>query len=182
VALRRADWSEPCAGVESGRAELALLWVPEGHTVRGVGQILLASEQMVLAMSARHPLAMRDELTPDDLRDEVLLGAPNDWQPATLAAPRVYRTGRAIRAVRTIDETIESVEARLGVIPLPPSLITAHMPASIVSRPLRGLPKSDFVAVWRPENERSTALRSLIECVVRASRCLLTGAAPGHAG
>jgi DNA-binding transcriptional LysR family regulator len=184
VALRRADWSEPCAGVESGRAELALLWVPENHTVRGVGQSLLAREEMVLAMSARHPLAMRDELVPEDLRDEVLLGAPHDWQPATLAAPRVYRTGRATRAVRTIDETIASVEAGLGVIPLPPSLITAHMPPSIVSRPLRGLSRSDFVVVWRPEDERLPALRSLIECVVRASRGLLTGtvAAPDRSG
>jgi DNA-binding transcriptional LysR family regulator len=175
VALRRADWSEASAGVESGRAELALLWVPEGHTAHRLKQTLLAREDMLLAMPATHPLAARDELTFEDLREEVLLGAPTDWQPAVLAASRLYRMGRATRAVRTIDETIESIMAGLGVIPLPPSLISAHMPPSVVSRPVCGLPKSDLLAVWRPEDEHLPELRSLIRCVVRASRSTLTG-------
>jgi DNA-binding transcriptional LysR family regulator len=75
--------------------------------------------------------------------------------------------------VRTIDETIEWVTSGLGVILVSSSLVAAHMPPSVVARPLRGVPHTELVAVWRPQDESVPHLRSLIGCVVQASKAVL---------
>lgn len=97
------------------------------------------------------------------------------------AAPFTDILGRSVRIVRTIDETIESVASGLGVIPVPRSLITAHMPPPVVARPLRGVPNAELVAIWRHEDESLAPVRSLIECVVQASKTALAGHASGAA-
>lgn len=173
VALRRADWSESWAGVEARRADLGVLWWPEGCKANSFGQTVLATEQPVLAMSSSHALAKRDEIWPDDLRDEVILDAPSDWRRPIAVAPYTGKLGRSMHVVRTIDETIECIASGLGVIPVPSSLITAHMPPPVVARPLRGVPNMELVAVWRHEDEILPQMRALIQCVVQASRVTL---------
>jgi DNA-binding transcriptional LysR family regulator len=173
VALRRADWSETWAGVEARRADMGLLWWPEGcKTSARLGQVLLASEETVLAMPASHPLASQPEVSLEDLRDEVVLDAPAEWR-RSLSAARIGRLGRGVHVVRTIDETVEWITSGLGVIAVPSSLVSAHMPPSVVSRPLRGVPRTELVAVWRPEDESLPLMRSLIRCVVQASQAIL---------
>jgi DNA-binding transcriptional LysR family regulator len=179
VALRRADWSETWAGVDARRADIGLLWWTEGCQASGMGQTLLGSEPVMLAMSPAHPLAQRDEIWPDDLRDEVILDSPGDWRRPLALAPFTDTIGRSVRIVRTIDETIECIASGLGVIPVPRSLITAHIPPPVVARPLRGVPQAELVAVWRPEDDGLPLVRSLLECVVEASRAAL---ATGLAG
>ena len=175
VALRRADWSEPWAGVEDRRADMGLLWWPEGHQVAGLGQRRLAADPVQVAMSPSHPLAKRDEVYPEDLRSEVVLHYPDDWRWTVPPAPPSGPLGRTVRMVRTIDETIECIASGLGVISLPRSVIAAHMPPPVVARPLRGVQNAELVAVWRPGEDRTPQIRSLIECVAVASRTALTG-------
>jgi DNA-binding transcriptional LysR family regulator len=158
---------------------MGLLWWMAGSKAPGMGQALLAAEPMMLAMSPGHPLARRDEVWPQDLRGEVILNSPDDWRRPLSSAPFTGILGRSVRIVRTIDETIESVASGLGVIPVPRSLITAHMPPPVIARPLRGVPDAELVAVWRREDEGQASVRSLIECVVQASRTALAGAAAG---
>jgi DNA-binding transcriptional LysR family regulator len=134
----------------------------------------------MLAMSPAHPLAGRAETWPDDLRDEVILDSPGDWRRPLALAPFTTTLGRAVRTVRTIDETIECVASGLGVIPVPRSLITAHMPPPVIAKPLRGVPSAELVAVWRLEDAGLARVRSLIECVVQAARAALAG--PGSGG
>ena len=179
VALRRADWSETWAGVEARRADMGLLWWMAGSSAPGLGQALLVAEPMMVAMSPTHPLAGRDEIWPADLRDQTILNSPDDWRRPVASAPFTDILGRSVRIVRTIDETIESVASGLGVIPVPRSLITAHMPPPVVARPLRGVPNAELVAVWRREDESLAPVRSLIECVVKASRTTLADHGPG---
>jgi DNA-binding transcriptional LysR family regulator len=174
VALRRADWSEPWAGVEARRADLAVFWWPAGCKALNLRQIPLAPEQPLLAMSATHPLTSRDEIWPDDLRDEVILDAPPEWRRSLDCAPVPNRLGRAVRVVRTIDETIECIVSGLGVIEVPASLMPAHMPPSVVARPLRGVPALELAAVWRHDDENLPQLRSLIQCLVQACRTMLS--------
>jgi DNA-binding transcriptional LysR family regulator len=182
VALRRADWSEIWAGVESRRADMGLLWWTAGSKAPGMGQTLLATEPMMLAMSPDHPLAGRDEIWPDDLRSEVILDSPGDWRRPLALAPFTVTLGRAVRTVRTIDETIECVASGLGVSPVPRSLVTAHMPPPVIAKPLRGVPSAELVAVWRLADEDLARVRSLIECVVRAARTALAEPGSGASG
>jgi DNA-binding transcriptional LysR family regulator len=80
--------------------------------------------------------------------------------------------------VRTIDETIEWVASGLGVIPVPSSLVSAHMPPSVIARPLREVPKTELVAVWWPADESLPHVRFLIRCVVQASQAILPAIRP----
>jgi DNA-binding transcriptional LysR family regulator len=177
VTLRRADWSETWAGVEARRADMGLLWWPEGCSAPGLGQALLAREQTVIVMPATHPLAQRDEVLPEDIQDEIILDAPPEWR-RSLTASRMGRLGRSVHVVRTIDETIEYVASGLGVAVVPSSVVAVHMPPMVAARPLRGVPKTEFVAVWRPEDESLPQVRSLIQCVVRASQATLPDKSP----
>jgi DNA-binding transcriptional LysR family regulator len=182
VALRRADWSEPWAGVEARRADLGLLWWPEGTRASAkLGQVLLTREQTVVALPATHPLAGKAELSPADLRDEVILDAPPEWR-RSLSSARMGKLGRGVHVVRTIDETIEWVTSGLGVILVPSSLVAAHMPATVVARPLRGVPQTELVAVWRPQDESLTHVRSLVRCVMAASQAILPEVRPALPG
>lgn len=177
VALRRADWSEAGAGVEARRADVGLLWWPEGCTAPYLHQELLVRDDTVVALPAGHPLAGLDTLSPASIRDEVILDAPPQWR-RSLTASRMARLGRAVRVVNTIDEIIEYVASGLGVAVLPASAAAAHMPPAVVTRILRGVPKTDLAAVWRPEDERLPQTRDLIQCVVKAARDLPPGGVP----
>jgi DNA-binding transcriptional LysR family regulator len=172
VALRRADWSETWAGVEARHADAALLWWPEGCHAPGLSQALLASEQTFLALPAGHRLASRAEVWPGDIRDEIILDAPPEWR-RSLPSSQMGRLGRRVHVVRTIDETIEYVASGLGVAVVPSSVVAAHMPPTVAARPLRGVPRTEFVALWRPEDETLPRIRSLIRCVVRAAQDVL---------
>ena len=169
VALRRADWSETWAGVKAKRADMGLLWWPAGCSAPGLGRALLAVEQTVIVVPATHPLAQRDEVFPEDIRDEIILDAPPEWR-RSLSLSRMGRLGRGVQVVQTIDESIEYVASGLGIAVTPSSLALAHMPPTVVARPLRGARNTEFVAVWRLEDENLPKVRSLIRCVVQAAQ------------
>lgn len=180
VALRRADWSETWAGVEARRADIGLLWWPQGCSAPFLHQALLVRDETVVAMPAGHPLADRAEISVTDIRDEIILDAPPGWR-RSLAFSRMGRLGRGVHVVRTIDETIEYVASGLGVAVLPSSAAASHMPPTVTARPLRGVPNTDLVAVWRPDDERLPQARALIRCVVQAAQGLLPGGGPAPA-
>jgi DNA-binding transcriptional LysR family regulator len=188
VALRRAEWSDALAGVEARRADIGLLWWPEGCSAPALGQVVLgqvvlAREETVIAMPATHPLAQRDEVLPADIRDETVLDAPPEWR-RSLNVPPIGKLGRRVHVVRTIDESVENVVSGLGLAIVPFSVVGAHMPPTIVARPLRGLPRTELVAVWRQEDKGVGGvggvggvphMRSLIRCVVQAAQAVLPG-------
>jgi DNA-binding transcriptional LysR family regulator len=177
LGLRRADWSETWAGVEARRADMGLMWWPEGCSAPLLGQTVLAREQTLLVLPAAHPLAERDEIWPEDIRNEVILDAPPEWR-RSLNASRMGRLGRRVQVVRTIDETVEYVASGLGVAVVPSSVVAAHMPPLVVARPLRGVVNIEFVAVWRREDESIPEIRSLIRCVVQICETILADKSP----
>lgn len=177
VGLRRAEWTEPLAGVEARVADLGLLWWPEGCSAPGLRQVVLAREETMVALPAAHPLARRDALSPADLSDETILDAPPEWR-RSLNASRIGRLGRRVHVVRAMDETVEHVLSGLGVALVPASVVTAHMPAEVAARPIAGVPKTELVAVWRQEDKSLPHLPPLIRCVVRAAQATVGDTRP----
>lgn len=180
VGLRRADWSETWAGVETRQADIGLLWRPQGLPAPFLHQALLIRDEAVVALPAAHPLAKRPGISADDIRDEIILDGLPDWH-RSLTSSRLGRLGRGVHTVRTIDETIEYVASGLGVAILPSSAAAAHLPPALTARTLLGAPKTDLIAVWRPDDERLPQARALIRCVVRAAHELLPGGGPAPA-
>ncbi|MEV7342692.1 LysR family transcriptional regulator [Streptomyces sp. NPDC093544] len=176
VTFRRADWSEPTAGIDTHHCDVALLWVDPGFVLRGMHQIVLASESLVLAMPPSHPLAQQDLVHVDALVDEVMLAIPPGTSTASAASRRLTQLGAASCLVRAIDETQESIMSGLGVIAVPQSIAAAHLRPPIVTRPLVGATGLDLVAAWRPSDESHPELRALVECLVQAAPVALHAA------
>ncbi|MGW4335930.1 LysR family transcriptional regulator [Rhodococcus koreensis] len=169
VLLRRADWSEPVAGLEAHACSVAVVHAEHGYVFRGLSQAVLSTEPMVLAMSTDHPLTAKSEVNQEDLADHIVLTLPADAAPATEVSLRMSRAGLSTRTVRTIDETLASLASGLGVITVPPSIIRAYLPHPVVSRPLLGAPEMDLVAIWRPADEVQLEMRALVACLARAA-------------
>ncbi|WP_405182706.1 LysR substrate-binding domain-containing protein [Nocardia sp. NBC_01377] len=99
--LRRADWSEKGAGVESGESDIGLIWLPSDQRLRRLKFHRLGLEPMVVALPAGHRLTARERLGPADLAAETMFAVP---LPGASTFHRPGREGERgqIRTVTTI--------------------------------------------------------------------------------
>jgi DNA-binding transcriptional LysR family regulator len=160
--LRRADWTEYGAGVETGRADVALLWTEHDHQLRGLRSHRLAVEGVLVAVSDTHPLAGRDFVVQSDLAEETMFSIPQD------AALNGVGPGGTYEAVTTIDETVEGILNHLGVGLYTPSVAAAHAHPRVVTIPLHDVAPADYQIVWRQEDEDRPEVTDLVRSLVEA--------------
>jgi DNA-binding transcriptional LysR family regulator len=160
--LRRADWTEPGAGVQTGRADVALLWTAHDRPVRGLCTHRLAVEEVLVAVADTHPLAKRDFVVQADLAGETLFSLPQN------SALNGVGPGGSYEAVTTIDETVEGILNGLGLGLYTPSVATAHAHPRIATIPLHDTPPADYSIVWRQEDEDHPEVTDLVRAFVEA--------------
>ncbi|MBB2943323.1 DNA-binding transcriptional LysR family regulator [Actinoplanes lutulentus] len=169
--LRRADWSEPGAGVVGRRADVGLLETPHDRPVRGLRSHRVAVEDVVVAMASTHHLAQRQQLAPADLTDETVFVLPKEAK--MLSGFRFAPTGAHrlanLEYVTTIDETVEGIVTGLGVCIVTPSLAAAHPHPGMVTVPLSDAEPGDYWVVWRPEDERKPEIQDLVACLISSA-------------
>ncbi|GAA3103114.1 DNA-binding transcriptional LysR family regulator [Kribbella aluminosa] len=141
------------------RAELdaVLLRLPIDRT--GLHAIPLYVEQTVVVVPKDHLITAADEITTDDLADELMLHSQDDvldW-----ARP----PGRLIedRPARTAD-AIELVAMGTGLLVVPQSLARLHHRKDLTYRPLTGVPESQVALSW-PEGATGELVEHLIGIV-----------------
>jgi DNA-binding transcriptional LysR family regulator len=121
-----------------GDADAALCWMPPSG--RGLACQVLRTSPLVAAVSERHPLAARDELTVEDLFDELFPGIVDWCDPVWLGvwgldryrgAPARRTEDRAVspeevasivasgRAVTTVPEMVARPFHQLGIKSIP---------------------------------------------------------------
>jgi DNA-binding transcriptional LysR family regulator len=168
--LRRADWTERGAGVESGQADVGLVWTPHDAPMRRLRHHLLAVEDVVLAMRRDHPLAGREFVGPEDLANETVFGVLLTEQTTNRRKGREdgFGHGSPRENVTTIDETLEAIANGLGVCPFTPSVATTHRHDAVVTVPFHGAPPGDYSVVWRQEAEGRPEVRALVRALVSA--------------
>jgi len=116
-------------------------------------------ETTVVAASRDHLVAAADELTPDELVDEVF------WQPLDDPLLWAGRRGAAPDAPMvpgkppyeqpaTTADAIAVVASGVGVVAVPLSLARLHHRKDVEHRPLSGVPQSQVALVWRQDDER----------------------------
>ncbi|TDW92427.1 LysR family substrate-binding domain-containing protein [Kribbella sp. VKM Ac-2566] len=143
--------------VRRGDADSVLLRLPIDRT--GLHAIPLYVEQTVVVVPKDHLITAAEEVTVDDLADELMLHPQDDvldWDrpPGRLIDERPARTGDAI----------ELVAMGTGLLVVPQSLARLHHRKDLTYRPLTGGPESQVALSW-PEDETSELVEHFIGIV-----------------
>ncbi|TCC24530.1 LysR family transcriptional regulator [Kribbella speibonae] len=125
----------------------------------GLHAIPLYVEQTVVVVPKDHLMTAAEEVTVDDLADELMLYPQDDvldWDrpPGRLIDDRPARTGDAI----------ELVAMGTGLLVVPQSLARLHHRKDLTYRPLTGVPESQVALSW-PEDETSELVEHFIGIV-----------------
>ncbi|MGW1680830.1 LysR family transcriptional regulator substrate-binding protein [Saccharopolyspora sp. NPDC002376] len=143
--------------VRDGEADMVLLRFPTDRT--GLHAIPLYTETTVVVVPKDHVVSAVDEVTSEDLADELVLHPLDDtlgWEhpPGQPAIERPATTGDAI----------ELVAAGVGLLVVPQSLARLHHRKDLVYRPLTDAPQSRVALSW-PEEETTDLMEQFIGIV-----------------
>ena len=131
----------------------------EGLTVES-----LTRERIDVAMSDAHPLAQRDELSPDDLVEERWISVPEGYPFATIMSSIEHVTGRGLDVTQHIRDNrlIEAIVAGSDHLALLPRLTTPRN-AGLTLVPLNGVTTTRWVAaVMRPDTAERAAVKRVL--------------------
>ena len=149
--------AEAAALVRDGGAEAALLRLPIDQT--GLHAIPLYTETTVVVVPKDHLVTAVEEVTAEDLEDELMLHALDDtlgWDnlPGRLIDERPATTAAAI----------ELVAMGTGLLVVPQSLARLHHRKDLTYRPLVEAPESRVALSW-PEGDPTPLMEQLIGIV-----------------
>jgi DNA-binding transcriptional LysR family regulator len=169
VRIRHAGGSsEMVVEVRDGRLDLAFVALP-GDGPPGVELVALASEPIMLAVPAGHPLAERADIELAALRDETLVDLPAGWG-IRMAVDRSFAAAGVTRTITyEVNDTatmIEFIGSGLAIGLLPRSLLETTTGTALV--PIREHAPQFQTAVAIPANRRlSAATRAMLETIRR---------------
>ncbi|MFC5955014.1 LysR family substrate-binding domain-containing protein [Streptomyces pratens] len=141
----------------AGDADAGLVRLPVDRTV--LSAIPLYTEQTVVVVPKDHLVTAVDEVSPEDLADEIVLHPLDDvlaWE--TLP-------GRpALERPATTADAVELVAAGIGVLVVPLSLARLHHRKDLTHRPLKDAPESGVALAW-PEAATTDLVEDFIGIV-----------------
>jgi DNA-binding transcriptional LysR family regulator len=168
VELTEFDFSEPDAGLDDDRSDVAIVRPP--IETQGVQLATLATEPRVACLPDSHPLADREEISIHDILSDPIIGAPGEgiWRDYWLACD--YRDGEpppVVAEVATFESELQAVATGRGI------SITAEAAARFYARPGIRFPRiADIapceVAVALPKSP-TPAARAFAEVAIAAS-------------
>ncbi|QUH03684.1 LysR family substrate-binding domain-containing protein [Saccharopolyspora erythraea] len=155
--LLQVSAAEAADVVREREADAVLLRFPADRT--GLHAIPLYTETTVVVVPKDHLVAAADEVSPDDLADDVVLHPLDDtldWEqpPGRPAVERPATTGDAI----------ELVAAGVGLLVVPQSLARLHHRRDLTYRPVTGTPQSRVALSWL-EDETTDLVEQFIGIV-----------------
>jgi DNA-binding transcriptional LysR family regulator len=169
--LRHADWQDPTGGLADGASDVAIVWLPLPDA-DAFAHHVVATEPRWVAMSAAHPLAVRDALAFHELLDEPFLALP-----AAAGVARDFwlaveeRGGRPVRVaaeVASADETFEALLTERAVVLLASGNAELYDRPGIVARPVTGVGPCRLAVAWRADDGRAI-VREFVEACRRLS-------------
>ncbi len=171
VQIRHVGGSQEMArDVLEGRLDLAFVALP-GNGPPGVALTPLASEPIMLAVPAGHPLARRTGIEIHVLQDETLVDLPAGWG-IRMAVDRAFAAAGVTRTIAyEVNDTatmIEFIRNGLAIGMLPRSLVETTTELAFV--PIQDHPPQFHTAIAAPANRQlSAATRAMLETIKRHS-------------
>jgi DNA-binding transcriptional LysR family regulator len=174
VDMRQADFATPDAGLAAGHVDAALLRlpVPDQDALRVE---VLFSEPRWAVLPAGHPLAARDEIGFDELRDEPFVAAPPEtggWRDYWIGtdAERDGHPPRIGAVVTQPDDWLSAIANGYGVALAPRSAARFYARPTIVYRPVRGVAPSLLGVAWLPADDDNPLVRDFVRCCREQTR------------
>ncbi|SER66472.1 LysR substrate binding domain-containing protein [Streptomyces sp. yr375] len=143
--------------LRDGTADAAFVRLPVDRTV--FSAIPLYTEATVVVVPKDHVITAAEEITVDDLADEVVLHPLDDvlgWERPPGEA--------AFERPATTEDAIELVAANIGVLVVPQSLARLHHRRDLTYRTVVDAPQSDIALSW-PEEATTDLVEDLIGIV-----------------
>ncbi|MET9572870.1 LysR family transcriptional regulator substrate-binding protein [Streptomyces virginiae] len=141
LALAQVSSAEVFGVLRSGDADAGFVRLPVDRT--DLSAIPLYTETTVVVVPKDHVVAAVEEVTTEDLADEVV------WQPLDDTLDWEKLPGRpAIERPATTADAIELVAAGVGVLVVPQSLARLHHRRDLTYRPVSDAPTSRVALSW----------------------------------
>ncbi|WP_436949402.1 LysR family substrate-binding domain-containing protein [Streptomyces sp. SudanB52_2052] len=157
LALTQVPAAAAAERLRGGDADAGLVRLPVDRTV--FSAIPLYTEQTVVVVPKDHLVTAVDEVSPEDLADDIVLHPLDDvldWE--TLPGRPAFE-----RPATTAD-AVELVAAGIGVLIVPLSLARLHHRKDLTHRPLKDAPESRVVLAW-PEDATTDQVEDFIGIV-----------------
>lgn len=157
LALIAVQAAEAAGALRDGEADAALVRLPVDRTV--FSAIPLYTETTVVVVPKDHLLTAADEVSAEDLADDVVfhpLDDVLDWEELP-GQPAVERPA-------TTADAIELVAAGVGLLLVPQSLARLHHRRDLSYRPLLDAPQSSVALSW-PEDATTDLVEDFIGIV-----------------
>ncbi|MFC8675360.1 LysR substrate-binding domain-containing protein [Streptomyces griseorubiginosus] len=155
--LLQVTASEASDVLRDGRADAGLVRLPVDRTV--FSAIPLYTETTVVVVPKDHVVTAAEEITLDDLSDEVVVHPLDDvigWEQPP-GEPAFERPA-------TTADAIELVAANIGVLVVPQSLARLHHRRDLTYRPVTDAPESAVALAW-PEDATTDLVEDFIGIV-----------------
>ncbi|MDW4909301.1 LysR substrate-binding domain-containing protein [Streptomyces sp. ADMS] len=157
LTLLQVSAAEAVGLLLGGDADAGLVRLPVDRSV--LSAIPLYTETTVVVVPKDHVVAAVDEVTAEDLADDIVLHPLDD----TLAWERL--PGRpAIERPATTEDAVDLVAAGIGVLVVPQSLARLHHRKDLTYRPVTDAPESRIALSW-PENRTTDLVEDFIGIV-----------------
>ncbi|MEV1065802.1 LysR family substrate-binding domain-containing protein [Streptomyces sp. NPDC050263] len=143
--------------LREGAADAALVRLPVDRTV--FSAIPLYTETTVVVVPKDHVITAAEEITLEDLADEVVLHPLDDvlgWEKPPGEA--------AFERPATTEDAIELVAANIGVLVVPQSVARLHHRRDLTYRTVVDAPRSDIALSW-PEDATTDLVEDFIGIV-----------------
>ena len=168
VQIRQGGSLEMTTKVREGELDLAFVALPD-QRFAGVELVPLASEPIVLALAADHPLAARSRVELAALGSETIIDFPDGWG-TRMANDRAFAaaglTRRIAYEVNDTGSVIGFIRHGLAVGLFPASFFEEA--SGVVLVPIRGRAPQFVTAIATPSNRRPTAAtRALLQTLHR---------------
>ena len=167
VDVRQAAWSDPTAGLTDGDVDAALLRLPfPGQETLRVE--MLFTEPRWVALPTAHPLAARDEIPIEDLREEPFVAAPPEtgrWRDYWLATDE--RDGHPVRigaVTDQADEWLSAIANGYGIALAPESAARFYARPGVTYRPVIGISPSEVGVAWAHANDSNPIVQDFVRC------------------
>jgi DNA-binding transcriptional LysR family regulator len=167
VEMRQAAGTDPTAGLAAGEADVALLRLPFPGQHKMRIEVLLTEPRWV-ALPASHPLAARDQISPDELWDQPFIAAPTEtgpWRDYWLATDE--RKGHPARIGAVADQPdafLTAIANGYGIALVPESAARYYARPGITYRPVTGLSPSQVGVAWPPGNDTNPVVQDFVSC------------------
>ncbi|WP_371497826.1 LysR substrate-binding domain-containing protein [Kitasatospora sp. NBC_00374] len=155
--LVAATAAEVYGALRGGDADAGFVRLPVDHA--DLSAIPLYTETTVVVVPKDHVVAAVDEVSTEDLADELVLHPLDD----TLAWERLPGRPANERPATTAD-AIELVAAGVGVLVVPQSLARLHHRRDLTYRPVSDAPESRIALSW-PQDETTDLVEQFIGIV-----------------